>query len=285
MNNKLSKLFQLLCIIFGNIILAFGIASFSIPNQFLVGGSTGTARVFEYFFSIPISLSIAIVNTVMFLIGLYFLGKKFALTTLISTFLFPTLLNMFLNIEGLAHLTDDKLLSAIFAGVLLGVGLGIVLRVGASTGGFDIPPLILNHKFKIPVAVSMYAFDAVILIAQIYFSQTEEVLYGILSVLLSSIVLNKVLVSGSGHVEAFIISNKFAEINCMLQTKLDKGSTLVPVQTGHTGADLKAIICVLPARELSAFNSEVLAIDSVAFIIISSARDVRGKGFSLERSF
>lgn len=285
MNKILSKPVQLVCIILGNMIIAFSIAAFSIPNQFLVVGSTGMARVLEYFFSLPISLSIAIINVVMFFIGLYFLGKEFAVTTLISSFLFPALLDIFMNIEVLAHLTDDKLLAAILSGILPGAGLGLVIRVGASTGGFDIPPLIMKQKFRIPVSVSVYALSAAVLCAQVFFAEIQQVLYGIISILITSVVLDKVLVFGSGDVETFIISSKYKEINHMILKKLNKGSTLIPIQTGYAGEEWKAIICVMPARELSGFNREVLAIDSVAFIIINSMRDVRGKGFSLERSF
>ena len=113
-------------------------------------------------------------------------------------------------------MTNDILLSAIYAGIMVGLGVGIVIRFGASTGGLDIPPLILNKKFGIPVAVSMYLFDFTVLLLQIVISTKEQVLYGILIVILSSIVLGYVSLAGQKKVQVMIISRHYQEIRDML---------------------------------------------------------------------
>lgn len=270
-------------IILGNVILTFGLAAFTIPNGFLVGGATGIARSVEYFFQIDMSVTVAVINVVMFFLGLWILGKKFALTTIVSTILFPALLNRFLAIEALASLTSDRLLAAVFGGALAGVGLGLVMRLGGSTGGMDIPPLAVNKKFKIPVAVTMYCIDVAVLLSQVLFSGVEEILYGIVSVLLTSVMVNQMLVFGGGNVQVMIISQEAEAINQMIQQDLDKGSTFVQIQTGFERQKQQAILCVLPNRDLNQLSQGVQKLDPKAFIIINGVREVRGRGFTLER--
>ncbi len=274
---------KVLGIILGNLIFTFGLAAFSIPNSFLVGGATGIARSIEYFLNVDVSITVACINVVMFFLGLWILGKRFALTTIISTLLFPVLLNWMLSVDALGHITDDRLLAAIFGGSLTGLGLGIVMRLGGSTGGMDIPPLILNKKFRIPVAVTMYCLDVLILLSQVLFTGAEEILYGILSVLLTSVMVNQVLVFGGGDVQVLIISKEYEKINEIIQKDLDRGSTFVPIQTGFQHLEQKAVLCVLHNREMSHLNQYVQQIDPKAFIIINGVREVRGRGFTLDK--
>lgn len=280
MNKHVLRIFG---VVAGNGILAFGLSAFSIPNNFLVGGTTGIARSMDYFFHVDMSLTVGCINVIMFLLGLSILGKQFALTTVVSTLVFPVFLNQFLKLEALSHLTNDRLLSALFGGMLIGLGLGVVMRLGGSTGGMDIPPLILNRKFRIPVALGMYFFDITVLFVQMLFSNTEEILYGILSVLLTTIVLNQVLVYGAGNVQVLIISKEFDKINEIIQKELDRGSTFLPIQTGFEKIAQKAVLCVLPNREMSRLNQYVQEIDPKAFIIINGVREVRGIGFTLDK--
>lgn len=274
---------KVLGIVLGNVIFAFGLAAFLVPNNFLVGGATGIARSVEYFFHVDVSVTVACINVIMFFLGLWLLGKRFAMTTIISTLLFPVLLDGMLGIEALGHITSDRLLAAIFGGALVGMGLGIVMRLGGSTGGMDIPPLILNKKFRIPVAVTMYCFDVLILMSQVLFTGGEEILYGILSVLLTSFMVNQVLVFGAGDVQVLIISKEYEKINEIIQKDLDRGSTYVPIQTGFQHLDRKAVLCVLHNREMSHLNQYVQQIDPKAFIIINGVREVRGRGFTLDK--
>jgi putative membrane protein len=274
---------KVLGIVLGNVIFAFGLAAFLVPNNFLVGGATGIARSVEYFFHVDVSVTVACINVIMFFLGLWLLGKRFAMTTIISTLLFPVLLDGMLGIEALGHITSDRLLAAIFGGALVGMGLGIVMRLGGSTGGMDIPPLILNKKFRIPVAVTMYCFDVLILMSQVLFTGGEEILYGILSVLLTSFMVNQVLVFGAGDVQVLIISKEYEKINEIIQKDLDRGSTYVPIQTGFQHLDQKAVLCVLHNREMSHLNQYVQQIDPKAFIIINGVREVRGRGFTLDK--
>lgn len=277
------SLYKILGIVLGNIILAFGLAAFSIPNNFLVGGGTGVSRVLEHYLHINLSFGVTLVNASMFLVGLAVLGVEFSLTTLISTLIFPVLLNRMLAVEVFQHMTSDRLLAALAGGCLTGVGIGFVMRMGGSTGGMDIPPLALNKKLRIPVAVSMAVTDTMILLLQATFSNTEEILYGIVSVLVTTVMLNQVLLYGAGNVQVMIISKDYEDINQMLQEQMDLGSTLLPIETGHERNMQKAVLCILSSRDLTKVNQKVQQMDPKAFIIINSAREVRGRGFTLDR--
>jgi len=269
-------------IIGGLAISAFGVVAFVLPNDILVGGATGLGRVAYYYAGMPISATIAAVNIVMFIIGLAIMGKKFAATIVVSTFAYPLLIDFYGRIPGITNLTDDKMIAAIFGGVLLGAGIGFVIRLGASTGGTDIPPIILNYKFGIPVGITMYAIDFAVLLTQVPFAKMEDILLGILMTMICSIVINKVMMAGSGDTQVMIISNEFDKI----QDKLNEmiiGVTVLYGRTGYLGKDQEVLMCIVPGRELNRVKEAIQLIDPKAFMTISSIREVSGLGFSFGR--
>lgn len=272
-----------LFIILGNLIFALGIAVFVIPNGLILGGSTGLALSVQHFLGIDITITVAIINIVTFLAGLFILGKKFAATTLISTFIFPIFLNYFKDIERFKNITSDLLLASIFTALLVGTGVGIVLRVGASTGGLDIPAIILNKKKGIPIAIVLYAIDISILFSQMIFSNTEQILYGIIIVLITTMVINKVIVYGKNDFMVTIISEKYLEISENIHNKIDRGTTFIDIQTGYKKNTQQAVMSVISKRELHSLNKLVQEIDPKAFIIINQVNQVRGRGFSLDK--
>lgn len=272
-----------LFIILGNLIFALGIAVFVIPNGLILGGSTGLALSVQHFLGIDITITVAIINIVTFLAGLFILGKKFAATTLISTFIFPIFLNYFKDIERFKNITSDLLLASIFTALLVGTGVGIVLRVGASTGGLDIPAIILNKKKGIPIAVVLYAIDISILLSQMIFSNTEQILYGIIIVLITTMVINKVIVYGKNDFMVTIISEKYLEISENIHNKIDRGTTFIDIQTGYKKNTQQAVMSVISKRELPSLNKLVQEIDPKAFIIINQVNQVKGRGFSLDK--
>lgn len=272
-------------ILFGNCILALAIVMFILPNALISGGTTGLALIAEHYFHIPVSPFLFTFNILTFLAGLFFLGKTFALTTLISTFFYPVIFSILQKIPLLKTFTDDKLLASIFAGLLIGFSIGLVIRAGASTGGMDIPPLILKKMLGLPVSVMLYVFDFLILLAQVLFADKELVLYGILCVLISSIVIDKLLVIGTTQTQVKIISKNFPEINEAIIQKLDRGSTLIHAQTGYLKEEQDVILTVISNRELNQLNQIVTAIDPNAFMIIDRINEVKGKGFTLPKKF
>lgn len=276
MNAKLKDLFWVLV---GNSINAFAVAFFILPNDLSMGGGTGISLIVNHFFNIPISAFVLIFNIIMFLIGAAFLGKKFAVTTAISTFYYPFILAVFQKIIGSYSVTDDIFLNTFFAGLLMGLSLGIVVRAGASTGGMDIPPLVVNKYFGVPVSAAMYVFGLIILAVQFTFKDAEKILYGIVLIMINSLVLDKMIVLGKQRVELQIISEKSEEIKRAIIEKVGRGVTMIYGETGYMGEKCDIVLTVVSNRQLLKTERIVKNIDPGSFVIINSVKEVAGKGF------
>ena len=282
---KQVNLKNLCMILLGNTIYALAIVMFILPNNMITGGTTGLGIAIHHYLGLPIHIFVFIFNTLMFLLGAVVLGTKFALTTLVSTFYYPIILGVFEQIPSLQSITDDKMLSTICGGLMIGMAIGIVIRCGASTGGMDIPPLVLNKKFGFPVSVMLYVFDFMILILQMLFTNKEEIVYGILLVLIYTVILDKVLLMGSTRTKVEIMSKKYEELNRLIQERLDRGTTLVYTQTGYLKEDQPMILTVVSNRELMRLNQLVQEVDPYAFMIIGNVNEVRGRGFSQQKVY
>lgn len=272
-------------ILIGNTIYALAVILFIVPNHLITGGSTGLAIAAGHVFEIPMTLFVSVFNIGMFILGYIVLGKTFALTTLISTFYYPIILGIFENTIGYTQMTSDPLLAALFAGVMIGSAIGIVIKCHASTGGMDIPPLVLNKKFAIPVSVSMYVFDFMILLLQVFYTDQEMVLYGIVLVAVYTIVLDKVLVIGKAQTEVMIVSKEYEKINEAIIHELDRGTTMLKSITGYMKNEYPVVLTVVSNRELPQLNDLVLSIDERAFMIISKVNEVKGRGFTFKKEY
>ncbi len=282
---NLQKLKSIFWILAGNTTYALAITVFILPNGLITGGTTGLALFFYHQLGVPIQAFVTVFNVAMFLLGAAVLGKKFALTTVISTFYYPFILSVLQGIPGLGKITDDNLLAVIFAGLLIGAGIGVVIRMGASTGGMDIPPLVLNKKLGLPVSVTMNVMDTGILLLQMVFSNKEMVLYGILLVLAYTGVLNRVLLLGRAKMQVKIVTEHFEEINQAIASQLDRGVTLFQSRTGHLKRDGYVVMSVVNNRELVQLNQLIQEIDPQAFIVIHQVNEVRGRGFTLKKEY
>lgn len=281
----MKNLKNILIILLGNTIYALAVVMFILPNGLITGGTTGLGIFLEKQFSVPLNVFVSVFNVAMFLLGAFVLGKKFAFTTLLSTFYYPLILTVLQKIPMLSSMTSNTLLAVIFAGIMIGVGIGIVIKAGASTGGMDIPPLVLHKKFGIPISVTLYVIDFSMLILQFLYADSEQVLYGILLVLLYTVLLDRVLLIGKTQVQVKIVSKEYEAINERIIRKLDRGSTLMHAETGLYRDDVKMILTVINNRELSKLNQIVSEIDPCAFMIIHQVNEVKGRGFSMERIY
>ena len=188
-----NRVLSLIMVLFGNIVYALTVKLFVLSADLISCGTTGIALVVNHLTDIPVSGFILVFNIVMLGVGWLILGRQFAMTTILSSLFYPVSLSVLNRLMGDVVITDNPLLNVFFAGLGLGLSLGIVIRAGASTGGMDIPPLILEKKLRIPVSVSMYCFDFLILVPQMFFRPVENVLYGIILVFIYTIVLDKCL--------------------------------------------------------------------------------------------
>lgn len=274
---------KLFWVLFGNTIYCIGIVAFILPLGLITGGTTGLGLVANHYLGIPVEIFAAVFNIIMFILAWFVLGSSFALTTMISTFYFPLILGVMQEVTVLQTITTDPMLGTVFGGFLIGIGIGVVIRAGASTGGVDIPPLIANKKLGIPVSVGLYACDFIILLTQMLFRDQEKILYGILLVIIYTVVMDRVLVSGKSQMQVKIISDDYEEINTMIQQKLDRGTTFWKSESGYLRRDTMTLMTIVSNRELAKLNQLVLEIDPKAFIIINQVNEVMGPGFTLAK--
>lgn len=277
------KILNLVYIIIGNIFIALAINTLILENHIIVGGTSGIGNVLNHYFNIPVSLSVGCLNVCLFLVGLFFIGKKFAMTTLLSTFLFPIVLQFFETHSMFHHYLEDPLLAAILAACLVGVGIGLILKANASTGGVDILAILLNKKFGFPVHIVLNCIDLSILVLQFTFNDTTHVIYGIMIVMITAVVLNKTLTQGTSLVQLTVISDHYEEIKQSILHEFDAGVTLLASEKGFTQENSKLLLSVLPYRKLPAIKAKIHEIDPVAFVIVSHVEEVGGKGFTLEK--
>lgn len=270
-------------VLLGNAVLAFTVAAFMVPHGIIMGGATGIGLTINHYLPIQLSLIILVVNACLFLLGAVTLGKKFVITTIASTFLYPACLTVMQAIPGITELTDNIMLATLYGGALLGLGVGVIVRVGSSTGGTDILALVFNKWFHISVAVLMYIVDFAVLGAQAIFSDAEQIMYGILALVIETFVLNRVMLMGQSQIQLFVISEKFEEIRERMLKEQNVGVTMVHVETGYGKENKKAVLCIIPNRKLYATNELILSIDEKAFITISQINEVKGRGFTMER--
>ena len=271
-------------IVLGNGLLAFAVEAFIIPHGILMGGTTGIAIVLDRVLPLDTAAIVFILNALLLVLGGLVLGKRLVATTLASSLLYPLLLEAVHRIPGVTDLTDNALLASLFGGVLMGAALGMVMRVGSSTGGMDIAALMLHKWTHVPVSWCVYALDTVVIGGQALFSPAESVLYGLVVLVLESILLDKVMILGQAQIQIFVISQRYEAIRRALLTALEAGVTMMQVETGHLGQKQMGVLCVIPHRKLYAATEAIQAIDPAAFITVTQVKEVRGRGFTLERA-
>ena len=277
---KNSRFLSLLLVFVGNVIYALTVKLFLLPANLISCGTTGIAFVVEYLTDIPMSAFIFAFNMVMLIVGWIFMGKAFAMTTVFSSVFYPLALEFLNRTLGDFVITEDPLLLAVFGGLSLGLALGMVIRGGASTGGMDIPPLILKKFFGIPVSASLWAFDFCIMLAQMFFHTPEDLLYGILLILTISTALNKIMLLGTSRTEVKIISGKSAEIRQAILSRVDRGVTMLYGKGGYSGENTEIIMSVISNYELPKIENLARSIDPDCFMIVSRVTEVWGRGFT-----
>lgn len=284
-SEQLQKAGSLGIVILGNILYALAVKLFLMPAGLLTGGTTGIGLALNRAFGIPVSSFVLSFNVIMLLIGWKVMGRKFALTTIVSTFVYPIALGFFEKLFGNLVLTQDLFLCTIFSGLGIGFSLGIVIRAGASTGGMDIPPLVLKHYLRIPVSISMYVFDFCILLVQAVGNPPEKVLYGLILVMTYTLVLDKLMLMGTTRTEVRIISKHAQKIREAIISEMDRGVTMLSGETGYLKHQTQMIFSVISNRELPRLEKLIHAIDPESFMVVNRVSEVSGRGFSMKKRY
>lgn len=269
-------------VLLGLAITAFGVMAFIVSNDIMIGSTTGLGRIGEHFLGVPVSVAVAMVNGALFILAWAVLGKKFAASIVVGTVAYPMFMGLFESMPWIGNLTHDPIIATVYGGVICGIGMGLIIKSGASTGGTDVIAIILNKKFGWPLSIPMYAVDGLILLTQIIFATSAEViLLGVIVTFLYSMIAEKVVLMGGGALQLFIISKKHEEIRQQLATMI-VGNTILHGQSGYHGQDTDVIMCVTNGRELHGVQMAILDIDPEAFITISSVKEVKGRGYTFD---
>ena len=279
----MQRLKKYLCIIFGNMMITLGIGQVVLANGFIAGGVTGFSLVLQHIIPIDITLLTGIINTILFLLGAFLLGKEFALSTALSAAVFPFFLKFCTTFTLFPELSSDYFLASILGGVCMGVGIGIIIRSGASTGGVDIISLLAHKYFGVPVAKCLMVVDVSIISLQLIWQHSSNVLYGLLIVLLTSYTVNQTLAYGDTKIQVITVSKQYDRIRDAILYQCDTGVTMLNIETGYEQREQKALLTIVPYKLLLQVKQVIKDIDPHAFVIISEAREVNGRGYSIER--
>ena len=274
------RLTNALLLIIGNYLLAAAVNTFILPYDILSGGVAGIAIALQPLFDFDPNLVINVLVIGLFVLGALVLGRKFAVTTAVSSFLYP----LFLTFNHLKLVVDiDPLLASLYGGLVAGVGVGMVLRTGSSTGGMDVPPLVLHKYTHIEVAVWVLIVDGITVALGLWTYGIEAVLIGFISVFACAFAINKVLVFGGQNAKSvYIISDYYEAILKYIHDHLDRGTTIIDAKGGFTGDDKPVILTVIMKNQYPELNAKIHEIDKNAFLIVSDVKEVKGYGFSFD---
>ena len=264
-------------IVLGCVIGAAAYPLFLTPNSIAPGGLTGIATILNHLWKLPVGVTSLAMNVPLFLIGYHAMGRVFVLRSLLATILFSLLI----DILPLGVMTGDPLLATLYGGVLLGVGLGLILRGGATTGGSDMVARMVHRKFSfITVGAFLFAIDCVVVAAAGFFVGTAEALYALISIFVTSRVMDIVMVGFSGNKACLVISDACDSISSRIMKEMDRGVTHLSARGGYTGKPRPTILCVVSRVEIVTLKKIIREEDESAFVVIMEAHEAIGDGFA-----
>lgn len=265
-------------IILGCALMAAGTSFFLLPNQLSSGGFAGISTIIYYLFNLPLGTTMLILNIPLFILAIIRVGKEVAIKGIFGTVVFSALIDVF---ERFEPVTQDRLLACIYGGILIGIGMAIVLKANASTGGTDLLSYIIR-SFKPHYRTSnlIVIIDiAIVLLNVVFFKEIEIGLYSAIAIYLSGKMIDIVFEGVYFTKTMFIVSNKYREISEEIGHKLDRGSTAIYAKGMYTREKKMILWCVASRGEVAKIKEIAEQIDPRAFIVISSAREAWGKGF------
>ncbi|MDY0338480.1 MAG: YitT family protein [Acholeplasmataceae bacterium] len=268
----------------GVILMSVGFYFFLLPFNLIIGGVMGVSVILQDV--IPISTFMYIANTVLLIIGLIFLGKVFFIKTIYATLLSPTIIFILERLVSqdffVKHLTESPLMiSALFGGIFLGVGIGIVFRSNATTGGIDIIQNILNKYLHIPFSTAIYLTDGIIILYAILIN-FQLGLYALGSMILTALIVDKLSIEGKSGYTVFIITNYAELMQEKIFLELERGVTLVDAMGGFSKEKKTMIVCTVDRNQLYLFKRIIKQVDPKAFTFVTRTKEALGEGFSRE---
>jgi len=276
----MEKLKNALLILVGCAVMGLAYALFLIPHHFVPGGVSGIAIIANYFAGLPVGALIIVLNVPIFLLGLRTMGKKYVLNSLAGMVISSVFIDLFDKVLKLRPATDNAVLAAIYGGVMLGVGLGIVFRGRASTGGSDIIGMIVSKHTGMTLGFGIMIADFVIISASgLAFGNLEAPLYGYLVLFLSTKVIDMILEGWSYSKLVIITSSRTQEIADFILRGLDRSGTALRSRSLYLNREGEIILTVIHRKQLADLRNFIKKTDPEAFVVINDTYDVLGKGF------
>jgi uncharacterized membrane-anchored protein YitT (DUF2179 family) len=266
----------LIFIAIGTFIFSFGVNYFVIANGLGEGGVTGIALVLNYQFGIPPSVTILLLNIPLFILGMWKLGFRSMIYTILGV-LFVTLF-LWLT-DQFRFPMEDLMLSALFGGVLIGLGLGINFRAGGTTGGSDIAARLMFRYFRVNMGRTMLIIDAVVISGSAFIIGLEKAMYTLVMVFVASKIIDFVQEGAYAARSAMIISDYTEEIAERIIHDMKRGATISKARGAYTNNEKEILFCVISRNEIARLKKLVREIDPKAFIVLSDVHDVLGEGF------
>ena len=276
---QINKFFlEMLGTIIGSFFMAIGVSLFLLPNQLSSGGISGIATIAYYLFSLPMGITIIIINIPLFVFAIFKVGKSFFIKSVIGTIF----LSFFIDyLDKFQALTNDNLLASIYGGIILGIGTAIILKSHSSTGGSDLVSYIINKQNPtIQTSKILVIIDATIIFLNMIFLKEIEIgLYSAISIFIMGKMLD-ILFEGIYFTKlAIIISDKSQEIAKRIEKNIKRGSTGLYGKGMYTGEEKLILMCAVSRNNLEKLKLEAKSVDPDSFIIITNSREVVGLGF------
>ncbi len=278
----MKKVMNILYVVIGTLILTMSVEFFILPYHILSGGVAGIAVAFEPFFHINETLVANILTIGLLIVGTLILGKQFGIDTLLSSVCYTLFTTILAQVQPMLSINVDPILASFYAGLLGGIGIGLVMRAGASTGGMDVPPLVANKLTGLKVSTGVIITDGITVLLGIIAYGLDAALIGLISVFASGYAIDKVLSMGAGSnaKSVTIISEKWREIADVVMKDMDRGVTFLKGEGGYQQDEKKVILCVVSSKQYSQLVDIINSIDDRAFTITTDASDMHGEGFT-----
>ncbi|RKQ13963.1 YitT family protein [Oceanobacillus bengalensis] len=279
------KLKNILFILLGSAIFSFGIVHFNMQHNLGEGGFTGITLLLYFLWEIDPAISNIVLNIPVFFIGWKFLGRNTFYYTIIGTFAVSLFLRVFQTYQYEIHLQNDMFLVALFAGVFIGVGLGIIFRFGGTTGGVDIIARLVNKYAGWSMGRTMFLFDLVVITTSIFIIlELDEGMYTLVAVYVGARVIDFLQEGAYSAKGATIISNHSDEIAEMIMKKMERGVTVLNGRGSYSGTKRDVLYCIVARNEIVRLKGIINSIDPHAFVAVTTVHDVLGEGFTLDEN-
>ncbi len=264
----------------GALVQAFAMRMFLVPGQLVSGGISGAAQIINHYVPFPLGVMIFLGNVPLFILGWRFLGgSRFAIRTAFAVTSFSILTDLLVLFIPDTGLTHDNVLNALFGGVLLGVGLGLVYLGQGTSGGSDILGRILNHRFGLSISQAYLITDTVVVLAGGFAFSWENALYGMVVIYVSGIAAEMISEGSSVFRTVMIITERSDEVKGIILEVLERGVTVLSGTGGFTSSDRPVLYCVVTRGEVNQLKQLVREIDPKAFMVIGVAHEALGEGF------